>query len=91
MNQDMKKRAEALADRLRTEGKAEHAGRLVAALHSLERGAENAVLATLLGVVDVVLDAAEAIDPGTQAMAEELRTLVEAHLRTPTRLPPKQG
>ncbi len=87
----MKKRAEALADRLRTEGKAEHAGRLAAAVHSLERGAGNAVLAALLGVVDVVLDAAEAIDPGTQAMAEELRTIVEAQLRPTPREPRPQG
>ncbi len=78
----MKKRAEALAEQLRVQGKAEHAGRLATAAQALGRGAESAVFATLLGIVDVVLDAAEAIDPRTQAMAEELRTMVEAHLRT---------
>lgn len=77
----MKKRAEALAERLREQGKPEHAGRLVTAAQAIGRGAERAVFATLLAVVDVVLDAAEAIDPRTQAMAEELRTMVEAHLR----------
>lgn len=83
MDKDIEKQAEALARRLRAEGKEEHAGTLATAAQAVGRGAERAVFATLLGIVDVVLDAAESIDPRTQAMAEELRTMVEAHLRTP--------
>lgn len=86
----MQKQAEALADRLREAGKPDHAGRLATAAAAVGRGMENAALATLLGIVDVVLDAAEAIDPRTQAMAEELRTMVEARLKSaPPRLTPK--
>ncbi len=79
----MRKQAEALAERLRDEGREDHAGSLVKAARAIGQGAESAVFATLLGVVDVVLDAAEAIDPRTQAMAEELRTMVEARLPRP--------
>lgn len=79
----MQKQAEALAARLRDEGKQEHAGTLATAARAIGQGAESAVFATLLGIVDVVLDAAETIDPRTQAMAEELRTMVEARLLTP--------
>jgi hypothetical protein len=82
VDDEMKKRAEALAELLREQGKDEHAGKLATTAQAIGRGAERAVFATLLGIVDVVLDAAESIDPRTQAMAEELRIIVEAHLTT---------
>jgi hypothetical protein len=83
VDDEMKKRTEALAALLREQGKAEHAGKLATAAQAIGRGAERAVFATLLGIVDVVLDAAESIDARTQAVAEELRTIIEAHLKTP--------
>lgn len=83
MEDEMRNQATALAQRLRDEGRPEHASRLVAAARAVERGAETAVFATLLGVVDVVLNTAETFDPRTQAMAEELRTMVEARIPRP--------
>lgn len=83
VDDEVQKKAAALAQRLHEAGRTEHASRLVAAARDLERGAESALSATLLAIADAVLNTAEIVDPRTQAMAEELRTMVEAKLARP--------
>lgn len=80
MSEDTRKAAERVAERLREQGHAEHAGTM---REALALGAERAVLLALREVCQTFLSAVEAFDPQTIAMVEKLRLSVDRNLEEP--------
>ncbi|HUN41568.1 MAG TPA: hypothetical protein VMU81_14875 [Acetobacteraceae bacterium] len=83
MTEDLKPREQELIDRLREGGHGDAADRL--ARHFGRGSIDRALLAALRETLEILLTAAEAIDPVTETMFEKLRLDVEARLRVPDR------